>query len=107
MATALQVLLISAGALGVAPLSGVVTPFLSYGRTALLANFLMIGILESVSARRRGPDDRTAPFRAPAAVAGILIAALGATVLAKAAWVEVLHPAAVMAEGTLVAASGR
>ncbi|MGA9108405.1 MAG: FtsW/RodA/SpoVE family cell cycle protein [Bryobacteraceae bacterium] len=101
VATALQVLLISAGALGVAPLSGVVTPFLSYGRTALLANFLMIGILESVSARR-GPDDRTAPFRAPAAVAGILIAALGATVLAKAAWVEVLHPAAVMAEGTLV-----
>ena len=33
-ATALQILLIAGGALGVLPLSGVVTPFLSYGRTA-------------------------------------------------------------------------
>ena len=107
VATALQLLLIAAGALGVAPLSGVVTPFLSYGRTALLANFLVIGILESISARRgtspRGePDDARAPFRAPVAVAGIVLAAAGAVVLGKAAWVEVLHPAAIMGEGTLV-----
>jgi len=34
-ATALQVLLIAGGSLGVVPLSGVVTPFLSYGRTAM------------------------------------------------------------------------
>jgi cell division protein FtsW (lipid II flippase) len=99
--TALQLLLISAGALGVAPLSGVVTPFLSYGRTALLANFLVIGILASISARHRQEDD-AAPFRAPVAVAGILLAVAGATVLAKAAWVEVLQPAAVMGAGTLV-----
>ena len=38
-ATALQVLVIAGGALGVLPLTGVVTPFLSYGRTAMLANF--------------------------------------------------------------------
>ncbi len=99
--TALQLLLISAGALGVAPLSGVVTPFLSYGRTALLANFLVIGILASISARHRREDD-AAPFRAPVAVAGMILAAAGAIVLAKAAWVEVLQPAAVMGAGTLV-----
>ena len=50
-ATALQILLISGGALGVVPLTGVVTPFLSYGRTAMLANFLLIAILLSISAR--------------------------------------------------------
>ena len=50
-ATALQILLISGGALGVLPLSGVVTPFLSYGRTAMLANFLLVAILLSISAR--------------------------------------------------------
>jgi cell division protein FtsI/penicillin-binding protein 2/cell division protein FtsW (lipid II flippase) len=44
-ATALQILLISGGSLGVLPLSGVVTPFLSYGRTAMVANFAMFGIL--------------------------------------------------------------
>ncbi len=43
-ATALQILLIAGGSLGVLPLSGVVTPFLSYGRTAMLANFAMFGI---------------------------------------------------------------
>jgi cell division protein FtsW (lipid II flippase) len=106
VATALQLLLISAGALGVAPLSGVVTPFLSYGRTALLANFLVVGILESISARSRpearGGNNDSAPFRAPVAVAGIILAIAGATVLAKAAWVELLHPAAVMGAGTLV-----
>ena len=50
-ATVLQILLISGGALGVLPLSGVVTPFLSYGRTAMLANFVLLAILESISAR--------------------------------------------------------
>ena len=103
IATALQLLLIAAGALGVAPLSGVVTPFLSYGRTALLANFLVIGILESISARSRPENaDAARPFRAPVAAAGIVIVAAGAIVLAKAAWVEVLRPAAVMGAGTLV-----
>ncbi len=38
-ATALQILLIAGGALGVLPLSGVVTPFLSYGRTAHAGQF--------------------------------------------------------------------
>ena len=54
-ATALQILLIAGGALGVLPLSGVVTPFLSYGRTALLTNFAVIGILLSISHRARSP----------------------------------------------------
>ncbi len=50
-ATALQILLIAGGALGVLPLSGVVTPFLSYGRTAMLANFVVLAILLSISSR--------------------------------------------------------
>ena len=38
-ATALQILLIAGCALGVLPLSGVVTPFLGYGRSSMLSNF--------------------------------------------------------------------
>ncbi|MBV8903055.1 MAG: FtsW/RodA/SpoVE family cell cycle protein, partial [Acidobacteriia bacterium] len=45
-----EMLLISSGVLGLLPLSGVVSPFLSSGNTAMLANFLIIGILVSVSA---------------------------------------------------------
>ena len=65
-ATALQILLISGGALGVLPLSGVVTPFLSYGRTAMLANFA--GDRDPDSRSRRAAGGRTAqaaPFRVP------------------------------------------
>ncbi len=98
-ATVLQVLLISGGALGVLPLSGVVTPFLSYGRTALITNFLVIGILVGISGRT---DKSVTRFAMPSRVAGILFAAAGAVVLAKAAYVQVLHSAAVMGEGTLV-----
>ena len=61
-ATALQILLIAGGALGVLPLSGVVTPFLSYGRTAMLANFVVFAILLSIS-RARPRRLRSAPRR--------------------------------------------
>lgn len=98
-ATALQIVVIAAGALGVMPLTGVVTPFLSYGRTALIANFLVIGILEALSARSQTAQPRLQfPLRTVAVVFGIL----GAVVLAKAAYVQVLHDNAIMGEGTLV-----
>ncbi|MGA2196629.1 MAG: FtsW/RodA/SpoVE family cell cycle protein [Bryobacteraceae bacterium] len=46
---AYEMLLISSGALGVLPLSGVVSPFLSSGNTAMLANFLVFALLASIS----------------------------------------------------------
>jgi cell division protein FtsW (lipid II flippase) len=100
-ATALQLLLIAGGALGVLPLSGVVTPFLSYGRSAMLANFAVIAIILAISARGQG-EERTLPFRIPIRAAGLLFAAGGAIVLAKAAYVQVARSGAVMGEGTLV-----
>ena len=45
---ALPVLIMSAGMLGVVPLTGVVTPFLSYGGSAMVANFAAIGVLTSI-----------------------------------------------------------
>jgi cell division protein FtsW (lipid II flippase) len=104
-ATALQILLISGGALGVTPLSGVVTPFLSYGRTSMLANFAVIAILLSISAhpadaKRAVPNN--APFRMPTVALGIVLGVAGLAVVAKAAYVQVLHSDAVMGQGTLV-----
>ncbi len=49
LAFALQILLIAGGVLALFPLSGVVVPFLSYGRTGLITNFAIIGILFSLS----------------------------------------------------------
>ncbi|MBZ5585481.1 MAG: FtsW/RodA/SpoVE family cell cycle protein [Acidobacteriia bacterium] len=102
-ATAFQVLLIAGGALGVFPLTGVVTPFLSYGRSAMLANFVVIGILLSISARGEPRPARPAsPFRSQMVAAGVLLGVLGGAVLAKAAYVQVARSAAVMGQGTLV-----
>ena len=50
---AYEMLLISSGVLGVLPLSGVVSPFLSSGNTAMLANFLIFAMLAAISADRR------------------------------------------------------
>ena len=103
-ATALQVLVIACGALGVSPLTGVVTPFLSYGRTAMVTNFLVVGMLLSISGRA-APDkaeQRTAPFRAPVAAIGIAFGVLGVIALSKAAYVQVARSAETMGQGTLV-----
>ena len=100
-ATALQILLIGGGALGVMPLSGVVTPFLSYGRTAMLANFLVVAILLSIS-RRAAKPERNLPFRGPVKAMGIILGGLALVIVAKAAYVQVLRDAAVMGQGALV-----
>jgi cell division protein FtsW (lipid II flippase) len=100
-AMALQILLIVGGALGVVPLSGVVTPFLSYGRTSMLANFLVFAMVLSIS-RRADKPERNTPFRAPVRTMGVVIAGLALAVLAKAAYVQVLRSSPVMGQGTLV-----
>ena len=51
---AFEMLLISGGVLGAIPLSGVVSPFLSFGNTAMLANFLIFGILLAISNQGKG-----------------------------------------------------
>lgn len=45
----LEMLLISGGVLGAIPLSGVVSPFLSSGNTAMLANFFIFSVLAGIS----------------------------------------------------------
>ena len=44
------VLIMVGGSLGVIPLTGVVTPFLSYGGSAMLANFAGLGVLAAIRA---------------------------------------------------------
>ena len=58
------VLIMAAGMLGALPLTGVVTPFLSYGGSAMLANFAALGILSIVGHNDSAPTI-TAPFRTP------------------------------------------
>ena len=83
-------LVMAAGVLGVTPLTGVVTPFLSYGGSAMVANFAALGMLMSVQAnsQRTEPDQ---PFRAPTRYLGGGLAIAAATLLLCAVDVQVLR----------------
>ena len=50
---AVPVLLMASGTLGVVPLTGVVTPFLSFGGSAMLANFAALGLLAAIRSDTR------------------------------------------------------
>ena len=82
-----QACVIASGVLGLLPLSGVVTPFLSYGRSAMLANFLALGIVLAI-ARRQGPVRAAAAGRRPRGLCGARLA--GGAVLARAGWVQLV-----------------
>jgi cell division protein FtsW (lipid II flippase)/cell division protein FtsI/penicillin-binding protein 2 len=88
LAVSFQMALIASGTLGLAPLSGVVAPFLSYGRSAMVANFALFGIVLAVSAQRKSPDP-TRPLHGPARVAFAVLGAVGIAVVCRAAWVQV------------------
>jgi cell division protein FtsW (lipid II flippase) len=76
----LPVLVMSAGMLGLIPLTGVVTPFLSYGGSAMTANFAALGILTAIHVGR-GTVETSEPFRTPIKYLG---GALGASAVAIA-----------------------
>jgi len=83
-----QALVIAAGLFGLIPLSGVVTPFLSYGRSSMLANCVAAGIVLSVARRRSG---ERAHMRRPVRAVGAALAVAGAAILSRAAWIQVVH----------------
>ena len=59
------VLLMAAGMLGMAPLTGVVTPFVSYGGSAMLANCVAIGILSAIGGQAGAIRTVTLPSASP------------------------------------------
>ena len=86
----LPALIMAAGVLGMTPLTGVVTPFLSYGGSAMLANFAALGILAAIHADRRPAHDFE-PFRVPMRNLGAVLGVSALALLALAVRVQVLH----------------
>lgn len=95
---AAQALLIAAGLLGLLPLSGVVTPFLSFGRSSMLANCAAIGIVLAVAERARGAVRR--PFVRPVRWVGVVMLVAASSIALRAFWVQVAR-----GDETLTAAS--
>ena len=101
LAFVLQIVLIAGGVLDFIPLSGVVVPFLSYGRTGLITNFAIIGILFSLSRESSPAQDTTEPFRVGVREISYVLAGLGACLLLKAFYIQVIHADATAGAGAL------
>jgi cell division protein FtsW (lipid II flippase) len=101
LAFALQVILIAGGVLDLIPLSGVVVPFLSYGRTGLVTNFAIIGILFSLSRETSPAEGAIEPFRVSLREISYVIAGLGACLVLKAFYIQVMHADATAGAGAL------
>lgn len=103
-----EMLLISAGVLGAMPLSGVVSPFLSFGNTAMLANFAIFALILGVSAGRTGPAAATgntgirSQFVVPIRILSAAIALAGLALIGRAAYFQVFHDRDFLARDTLV-----
>lgn len=99
--TVFQLLLITGGLLGLIPLSGVVSPFLSYGRTSMVANFALFGIILSVSGRSKKRDEQ-ANFGSGTRGLMALLAMLGVIVLARFALVQIAQADNILVRPSLV-----
>jgi len=86
---ACEMLLITAGVLGALPLSGVVSPFLSSGNTAMMANFLVFAILAGISAS--GEATQVEELRWPVGRMKLVLAGAGAILLGFALQYQVLR----------------
>ncbi len=99
----LQILLIAGGVLGVLPLSGVVSPFLSSGRSAMLANFVIVGLLLALSARPASErSDSVKRFDGAVRWAALGLGAFAIAILAKAALVQVFRTDHYLTQSALV-----
>jgi len=106
---AFEMLLISGGVLGAIPLSGVVSPFLSSGNTAMLANFLIAGILLAISNHsRQAIGARGAetvmdqPFRGPVRSFEVVLGLCAVTLLGFAFYYQVARDREFLASDTKV-----
>jgi cell division protein FtsW (lipid II flippase) len=95
---AAQALLIVGGLLGLLPLSGVVTPFLSLGRSSMVSNLAVVGLL--LAASRQAPPAEEKPFFRPASRVGLVVAGLLAVAAGRAFLVQVWNRGDVMTRQT-------
>ncbi len=105
----LEMLLISAGVLGAIPLSGVVSPFLSSGNTAMLANFFIFAVLLAISnqSARAPVKPKQAAFVKPVHALAAVFSVCLALLLLRAVSIQAVHDNDLLAKDTLVYASDR
>ena len=81
---AVEACVITASMLGILPLSGVVTPFLSYGRSSMVANCAAVGLVLGIAAT----EQVRTHMRVPVRMLALTLLAAGATIVGRAASIQ-------------------
>jgi cell division protein FtsW (lipid II flippase)/cell division protein FtsI/penicillin-binding protein 2 len=95
---AAQALLILGGLLALLPLSGVVTPFLSLGRSSMISNLAVVGLL--LAASLQAPPAEARPFLRPTSRVAAAMALLLAIAAGRSFYVQVWSRGDVMTRQT-------
>jgi cell division protein FtsI/penicillin-binding protein 2/cell division protein FtsW (lipid II flippase) len=85
----LQLLLIAGGILGLVPLSGVVSPFLCFGKSSMVANFAAFAVLLAISSRGSVGAQKKS-FALPTYIVASLIAACWIVILVRVGYIQIL-----------------
>ncbi len=72
---AIQIALIVSGVLGLFPLTGVVNPFLSWGKSSMIANFVILGLLVAISSDS-SKDSSLINFKIPVRAIAVVFSVL-------------------------------
>lgn len=99
LAVSVPAIVIAGGLLGLLPLSGVVTPFLSFGKSAMIANMAAIGIAMSIARRASRPR---LSFARQIRALSIALAAILAVLVGRIAWVQIVGADAIALRPSLV-----
>jgi len=89
-----QILLIAGGAFGMLPLSGVVTPLISYGKSSMVVHFILLGMLMSLSAHPgRAAEDaiQRGYFERPVRIVMAMALVLLVGVVARVAYIQTVQ----------------
>jgi cell division protein FtsW (lipid II flippase) len=98
LATVVQGLVIVGAIFGLLPLAGVVTPFMSFGRSSMISNFVAAGVCCAIASRAGAPRELfVKPFRG----IGWTLATAGAAIVISAAMVQVVRADAHASRGNL------
>ena len=97
---AVPAIVVTMGVLGLMPLSGIATPFLSYGKTSMVCNLALVGVLLSI--RRRQSDADRDPL--PRSMRGlkVALAVVACAILARAFFVQVIAADEIAVRASLV-----
>jgi cell division protein FtsW (lipid II flippase)/cell division protein FtsI/penicillin-binding protein 2 len=98
LALVVQASVIGCGLLGLVPLSGVVTPFLSYGRSSMIANSMAVGIVLAI-AKRRGRV--RVHLQRPIAAVAATLGGVAIVLLCRAAWIQIVRADEIAAASSL------